>query len=142
MKDFNHKIQNVKGFTIIEIVVVMIIIGIIAATIVPKFFGLEDNAANKAVQGVVAELQARANLAFAKGHFEGTPYADRKPSISDFDGEGGRYEIVNRPLPDKAQIITLVCPGRKSLHPIYYTPPKGPDGDKKASPAMFVVHED
>jgi prepilin-type N-terminal cleavage/methylation domain-containing protein len=64
-KDFNKVLRNEKGFTLIEIIVVLIILGILAAIIVPKYFGLEREAGEKAAKGVVAELQARGNLLYA-----------------------------------------------------------------------------
>ena len=54
-----------EGFTLIEIIAVFIVLGILAAVAVPKYFSLISNAEDKAAMAVKAETQARANLYFA-----------------------------------------------------------------------------
>lgn len=58
-------LKNQKGFTLIEIIAVLVILGILAAVAVPKYFAMANEAEAKAVQAVGAEVQARANLYFA-----------------------------------------------------------------------------
>lgn len=60
------KKRNQKGFTLIEIIAVLVILGILAAVAVPKYLGMQKDAELAAAKGVVAELNGRASLAYAK----------------------------------------------------------------------------
>ena len=53
------------GFTLIEIVMVLVLLGILSAIAVPKYFDLRAQAEQKAMAATVAEYQARLNAGFA-----------------------------------------------------------------------------
>ena len=59
------RIDNNKGFTLIEIIAVMVIFGLLAAIAVPRYVDLENNAKQKAVDTVVSEINARESLTWA-----------------------------------------------------------------------------
>lgn len=44
MKSLKKRLRNKKGFTLIELIVVIVIIGILAAILIPRFTGFTDKA--------------------------------------------------------------------------------------------------
>ena len=59
-------IRNSKGFTLIEIIAVLIILGILAAVAIPKFLSMQDEARLKIAEAGVAAAQSQLSLAYGK----------------------------------------------------------------------------
>lgn len=60
------RLRNKKGFTLIEIIAVLVILGILAAVAIPKFMGLQDDARNAAGLGGLGAAAGNVQVAYAK----------------------------------------------------------------------------
>jgi MSHA pilin protein MshA len=65
------KIQKQQGFTLIELVVVIIILGILAVTAAPKFMNLQGDAYASTLTGLKASLQGANTLIYSKAAIAG-----------------------------------------------------------------------
>ncbi len=66
------KVRNQKGFTLIEIIAVLVILGILAAVAIPRFMDLTSVASDKAAMQAVAEGKSRLSNQFARALLSGT----------------------------------------------------------------------
>ena len=60
-----------QGFTLIELIIVIVILGILAATASPKFLNLQSDAKVSTVQGLSASLKSAANIVYSKALVQG-----------------------------------------------------------------------
>ncbi len=89
-------INNEEGFTLIEIIAVLVIMGILAAVAVPKFFDLQTRAKEKAVYTALSEMKVRVNQHFAKELLEGASFGGISyPAASVGTDLGGEFVLTS-----------------------------------------------
>ena len=71
MRSIMNVKTNQKGFTLIELVVVIVILGILAVTAVPKFLDLTSDAKGATLQGVKSALETASTGVHAKSLIAG-----------------------------------------------------------------------
>lgn len=65
--------RRIKGFTLIELVMVIVILGILSAVALPTFFNLQSQAKEASCKGALGGIRSAIAIWYAKEATSGTP---------------------------------------------------------------------
>lgn len=106
--------KNEQGFTLIEIIAVLLLLGFFAAVIVPKYKSLIADAKNKAVNAALAEGVARVNAAAASYILTGggtAPSLYTQLNTSMLSTYAGDYQLSFSPATSSSVQVSAVGVG-------------------------------
>ena len=69
-------ISGSKGFTLIEIIAVLVILSVLTAIAIPRYLSLDENARQRAIDAGIAELNGRETLTWSNMKITVTGYLD------------------------------------------------------------------
>ena len=60
-----------KGFTLIELIIVIVVLGILAVTAAPQFFNFSSDARESTIKGLEGSIKSAAEIVYGKSAIEG-----------------------------------------------------------------------
>ncbi|PSV26685.1 type II secretion system protein [Photobacterium sp. GB-56] len=117
-----------QGFTLIELVVVIVILGILAVTAAPKFMNLQNDARNASLQGLKGAIQGAAGIMYGKAAINGVESSNTATNVD------GIETIFGYPTASSAG-IALAVKGLES-DSTEWAPVKGSTGGEDAGDSI------
>ena len=74
-----------NGFTLIELIAVIVILAVLSAVALPKYFDYSSDAKKSADEGSIAAINTALNMAFLDHQINSAPAGDRITDINDID---------------------------------------------------------
>ena len=128
-------IKNKKGFTLVEVIAVLVTLGILAAVAIPKFFDMQENARQKGLVSCIAILNGEAKLAFANNIANDGPDG----RYDGYRGNGDPDFIVTGQSVDTPGSGTIKHKNHPDVYNLIWTPGPSTGPENKKRPGHFTL---
>ncbi|MCG3748173.1 type II secretion system protein [Vibrio cincinnatiensis] len=138
------------GFTLIELVVVIVILGILAVTAAPRFLNLQGDAREASLKGLQGAMKGAAGITYGKAAIQGI---EKQPSDS-ITVDGGKIDIVHGyPAATSAGIVAAMAEmsdwsvatestAPKSLVATFYNEDIAGDAEKIKATKCYLIYKE
>ncbi|MTJ01683.1 type II secretion system protein [Idiomarina piscisalsi] len=95
-----------KGFTLVELIIVIVVLGVLSATAAPQFINFSNDAETSRLHGLEASLKSALDMTYGKAAIQGI----EKQSATCL---GGKFDDVNISCPDGGILLFYGYPAPK-----------------------------
>lgn len=96
-----------KGFTLVELIIVIVVLGVLSVTAAPQFINFSSDAEKSRLQGLKASLQSALDITYSKAAIQGL----EQQSATCL---GGKFDDVNISCPDGGTLLFYGYPAAKA----------------------------
>ena len=98
-KEEKMRINKAKGFTLIELIIVLVVVGILAAVAMPQFGNVRRNAQINSIKGTVGNVRSALTIAKADNLVDGSNATnDYWPLLAELQNACAPATVANSPL--------------------------------------------
>ncbi len=96
MRRFFKKLDKNKGFTLVELLIVVAILGVLSAVVLPNVIGLADEGQIEAAKAELVTVQTAMDTMMAKNHITTVTATGASSNMSSFPAGNGLYPTYLR----------------------------------------------